>query len=180
MQVIGITGRKRHGKDTVARELTLKGFAIVRFADPLKNMIRAFYQTHEVSADIIERKIEGDLKEVPCDLLGGKTPRHAMQTLGTEWGRNLIDQNLWVDSLKSRVAHKAKVVVPDVRFGNECLAIHQIAGTVWRVDAKERVPPTEGASHSSETEIDRLAVDLEIPNNGTQFELTCAVGAALG
>ena len=40
-----------------------------------------------------EAHIEGALKEVPCELLGGKTPRYAMQTLGTEWGRDTDQQD---------------------------------------------------------------------------------------
>lgn len=179
MQVIGITGRKRHGKDTVARELLLKGFTIVRFAEPLKNMLRAFYATHNVPAGIVERKIEGDLKEQPCDLLAGKSPRYAMQTLGTEWGRNLIDPDFWINSFKTRVVGNEKVAVPDVRFANECAAVHDVGGHVWRIDACGRVASTDGSGHASEAEIDRLPVELEISNNGTPFELSCAVNAAL-
>ena len=28
---------------------------------------------------------------------GGKTPRYLMQTLGTEWGRMMVDGDLWVE-----------------------------------------------------------------------------------
>lgn len=180
MQVIGITGRKRHGKDTVARELVLHGFSVVRFADPLKAMLRAFYQVHGLGAVEIERRIEGDLKEVPCIYLNGKTPRYAMQTLGTEWGRDLIDKNLWTDSLQRRAVVYDKVAVPDVRFDNECEAVRDIGGKVFRVEARQRVGVTEQSNHSSETSIDTLPVDLEISNNGTAFELSAAVRAALG
>ncbi len=44
-----------------------------------------------------EDKIEGSLKAKPCSLLAGKTPRHAMQTLGTEWGRNCIGDGFWIN-----------------------------------------------------------------------------------
>ena len=103
MKLVGITGRKYHGKDTVARELVLNGFSIVRFAGPLKDMMRAFYRAHDINEAVIERKIEGDLKEHPCPLLRGKTPRYAMQTLGDEWGRQLISADLWTESLAYRL-----------------------------------------------------------------------------
>ncbi|TWA89549.1 hypothetical protein [Bradyrhizobium stylosanthis] len=180
MQVIGITGRKRHGKDSVARELVLNGFKIVRFADPLKAMLRAFYQAHDLVPSEIERRLEGDLKEHPCIYLNGKTPRHAMQTLGTEWGRDLIDQDLWTDSLRRRASLHDKVVVPDVRFENECAKIHEMEGKVVRVDASQRVPEDTFSNHSSETGIGKLPADLEIDNNGTPFELQHAVKAVLG
>lgn len=180
MQVLGITGRKRHGKDTVARELVLHGFKVVRFADPLKEMLRAFYRAHDLVSTEIERRIEGDLKEHPCIYLNGQTPRYAMQTLGTEWGRNLIDTNLWTDSLHRRASLHDKVVVPDVRFENECAKIHEMDGKVARVDASDRVREDIHSNHSSETGIGKLPVDLEIDNNGSQFELQHAVKAMLG
>lgn len=180
MQVFGITGRKFHGKDSVAREFVLQGFELLRFADPLKNMLRAFYQTMELSSAEIERRIEGDLKEVPCIYLNGKTPRYAMQSLGTEWGRDLIHKDIWIDSLMRRAAGRQRVVVSDVRFANECGAVRRLDGKVIRVDASRRVPTNEHSSHSSETQIANLPVDMEIDNNGTPFELSCAVKAVLG
>lgn len=180
MQVVGITGRKCHGKDSVARELAEQGFVIARFADPLKAMLRAFYAAHELDANEIERRIEGDLKEVPCEFLNGRTPRHAMQTLGAEWGRDRIHTDLWTDSLKRRVNLKEKVAIPDVRYSNECEVIRELGGKVVRIDASKRIPPNEHSGHSSETAVDRLQVDIEIDNNGTPFELHCAVRAAFG
>ena len=179
LKLVGITGRKHHGKDTVARELVLNGFSIVRFAGPLKDMLRAFYRAHGIHEDVIERKIEGDLKEHPCPLLRGKTPRYAMQTLGDEWGRQLISDDLWTESLAYRAEGKGKVVVPDVRYPNEAEAIAKLNGELWRVNAGERVPDTEGSGHASETSVNTLAVNKEIDNSGTQFALSAAVQAAL-
>jgi hypothetical protein len=71
-----------------------RGFARVRFAGPLKAMMAALGCTNA--------EIDGDRKEVPCDLLGGKSPRWAMQTLGTEWGRKLIGDDLVDSSLATR------------------------------------------------------------------------------
>lgn len=178
-KVIGITGRKRHGKDTVARELVLNGFKVLRFADPLKEMLRAFYRAHDLVESEIERRLEGDLKEHPCIYLNGRSPRYAMQTLGTEWGRDLIDNNLWVDSLHRRASLHDKVAVPDVRFDNECAKIHEMDGKIVRVDASKRVPEDTHSNHSSETGIGKLPADLEIDNNGTPFELQHAIKAML-
>lgn len=178
MQLIGVTGRKYHGKDTVARELVLKGYAIVRFAGPLKAMLRAFYVEHGIDAATIERKIEGDLKEQPCPLLRGKSPRYAMQTLGDEWGRQQIADDLWVESLLYRAENVEKAVVPDVRYPNEQQAIHRAGGEVWRVNAGNRVPNNDSSGHASE-QVEKLHVDKEIWNEGTPFELSATVKAAL-
>lgn len=178
-QIIGVTGRKYAGKDSVCRELVTQGFKVMRFAGPLKAMLRAFYAEHGIDAGTIERKIDGDLKEHPCPLLRGKTPRYAMQTLGTEWGRGLIANDLWVESLVYRAETADKVAVSDVRFPNEAEAIAKLNGQVWRVEANKRVPHNAHSNHASETEVERLVVDKEIDNNGTLFELSAAVKAAL-
>lgn len=178
-QVIGVTGRKYHGKDSVARELAASGYAVVRFAGPLKAMLRAFYREHGVDEIIIDRKIEGDLKEHPCPFLRGKTPRHAMQTLGDEWGRQLIADDLWIESLRYRLEPHDKVVVPDCRYANEADLLKRTGARLWRVEANQRVAPTAGSSHASETEVGSLPVDIEISNNGSLYELSAAVKAAL-
>ena len=96
--IIGLTGLAGSGETTVARHLMgMHGFVRHRMAEPLKSMLKALGLT--------EQQIDGDLKEVPCELLGGKTPRHAMQTLGTEWGRDLISQNLWVKAWCDSLPH---------------------------------------------------------------------------
>jgi hypothetical protein len=63
----------------------------IKFAEPLKAMLdtylsyaRASMRTH------IERMIDGDLKEWRPAVFGGRSARYAMQTLGTEWGRQMM------------------------------------------------------------------------------------------
>lgn len=179
-RLIGVAGKKGHGKDTVARILVGQGFTLLRFADPLKAMLRAYYRTHSLLDSEIDRRIEGDLKEVPCMFLRGKTPRHAMQTLGTEWGRGCIAGDVWVRSLIDRYyIGNADVVVPDVRFANECHAIQDAGGIVVRVDSSERVKDNAHSNHISEQEVSSLPTDIELNNNGTLFELKEAVRIAL-
>ena len=66
-------------------------------------------------------------KETPLPELGGKTLRYALQTLGTEWGRDLIHENLWVNNLidhaKECVANGQPVFIDDLRFQNEYEAL---------------------------------------------------------
>lgn len=177
--LIGITGCKGHGKDTVAKMLVARGFTLLRFADPLKNMLRTFYRDLGVPALEIEARIEGVLKQTPDLLLNWRTPRHAMQTLGTEWGRNCIGRDLWVDTLLRRAKRANPAVVPDVRYENECHAIREAGGVVWRVDAGARVAADEFSTHSSELEIQHLPVDVEIDNSGSAEQLERAVNGVL-
>src|SRR6516164_9279263 len=94
--VVGFAGRMHSGKTTAALELIRYGFVRVRFAGPLKSMLHALGLT--------PAELDGDLKEQPCALLGGVTPRHAQQTLGTEWGRACITPEVWVNAWLHAVA----------------------------------------------------------------------------
>jgi hypothetical protein len=63
--LIIIHGLKESGKSTAASYLIDRGYTRVKFAGPLKNMIRVILRECGVLEDIIEDYIEGHLKEVP-------------------------------------------------------------------------------------------------------------------
>jgi hypothetical protein len=115
-----------------------------------------------------DRHIEGDLKEKPCDLLAGQTPRHAMQTLGTEWGRQCIAPDLWVALCRREIAlclaQGESVVVDDVRFENEAAVIRALGGCVLSIDRAENADK----SHVSEAGV---AADMSYFNTGSRAEL---------
>ena len=84
-----------------------------------------------LSFGLIREQLWGDEKETPLDFLGGKTPRQAMQTLGTEWGRNLIYDGIWLHAWE-RAFNKCStpVVVDDLRFINEAEMIKRLGGKI--------------------------------------------------
>ena len=132
----GLAGRAVAGvgKSEVASYLEREwGFERVRFADPLKNMLRSLYRDAGLDDETIERKLEGDLKEQPCEVLRGKTPRQAMRWLGTEWGRDLIAPDFWTELWARRAFPHRNVVVEDCRFDNEAEAVRRAGGLVVAV-----------------------------------------------
>ena len=144
LRLIGFAGRAGSGKSWAAFALVLRQprFARMRFADPLKAMLLALGAT--------EAEIDGLAKETPSPHLCGKTPRHAMQTLGTEWGRQMIGISLWVDAWARRadalLADGGSVVVDDVRFPDEIEAIRARGGRIYWIERGPVAPPT----HASE------------------------------
>lgn len=115
MRLIGIAGPARAGKDMLCSYMldNLDGIWLrSSFADPLKEMLRA------IGVDCSD-----DAKAVVSDDYG-VTPRHMMQTLGTEWGRNLIDGDIWVKAFARLNAGKC-VIVPDIRFENEAALVRE-------------------------------------------------------
>lgn len=162
MKLIGITGLKGSGKSTLAKHIESKGFIRIPFAETLKHMLLAFGLTEE--------QVAGNEKETPCDILCGKTPRHAMQTLGTEWGREFLGDQVWLRSWQHKMesAHRDgfPVVVDDVRFPNEAELVTKLGGLVFRV-MRDGCAVT---GHASETQILSLSA-IEIHNRGTTADL---------
>lgn len=162
--VVAFSGRAGSGKSTAAEALIARGFVRIKFADILKDMMRAFYSSAGLSRDQIEARIEGDLKERPDYLLGNKTPRHAMQTLGTDWGREMIDPELWVTAWKARamtILHGGeRVVVDDIRFANEARAVRGLGGTVVRLEGRDKGLAAQHVSERFEFEPDMTLQNL--------------------
>jgi hypothetical protein len=166
MKIIGFTGRKRAGKDTAADVLVREGYELIKFAGALKAMIRAYLTYIGVSPQTIERMIEGDLKELSYECFVGRTPRFVMQTLGTEWGRDIINTNLWVNACMRRCSMFDNVVISDCRFPNEVAAIQEQGGKIICIVRPEPNPSWDDM-HLSETGIDALPYDHIIVNNST-------------
>jgi hypothetical protein len=158
--LIGFTGLIGSGKSFAARYLADKyGYEVVKFAGPLKDMMRAIGLT--------EDHIEGHLKEIPCDQLCGKTPRFAMQTLGTEWGRDILGDNLWGNLWKHKVQKMLDagkmVVTDDVRFSSESDRVKSMGGLVIKLTIKGN---SVVGDHSSE--IQDLTPSILIENDPSQ------------
>jgi hypothetical protein len=166
MTIIAFTGLKGSGKDTAAKVLLNRGYANLKFADPLKDMLRLFLRMNGVYADIVERMIEGDLKETPTAILGGKTPRWALQSLGTEWGRDLIYENVWTDTFIRRVKQLDKVVCTDFRFPNERDVLKFLGAKLIRITRPDQEQNVHSL-HPSEIYITQMAVDHEIINDSS-------------
>lgn len=142
-RIVAFTGLAGSGKSTATKYLVERhGYTLVKFAGPLKDMMRAI--------GLGEEQIEGDLKETPSRLLQGKTPRHAMQTLGTQWGRECIGEDFWIflweHSALQNTDKGNRVVVDDCRFPNEAEAIRKLGGVVIKLEGRGGI----SGSHASE------------------------------
>lgn len=172
MKLIGIAGRRRAGKDTAASALIDKGYALIKFADPLKAMLGTLLRIGGIEFNDLPNYIEGNQKEAPLAALCGKTARHAMQTLGTEWGRQLISEDLWVLLALARASRVPAAVITDVRFPNEAEAIKRTGGTVIHIVRSDQPRYLDGADgHASEADTDSIAADFTVVNNSTIEDL---------
>lgn len=136
-RLIAFAGPAGSGKSEAASVLVQSGFVRLKFADTLKGMLTVLYEMTDLDREEIWRRLEGDLKEKPDPYLNGSSPRHAMRTLGTEWGRELIHPDIWTSLWRRRVNLHLKaglsVVVDDLRFPNEADLVRDLGGEIYKV-----------------------------------------------
>ena len=154
--IIGLTGKKGCGKSSVAAILSEKyGYEHISFAKPIKDMLSAIGFTDRQLNDPIEKE-----RVVPEY---GKSSRQFMQLLGTEFGRCMIKESIWVTALEKQLISDENYVIDDVRFSNEAAMIHANGGKVVRVvRAGQEMGLVD--SHISESGLNSEQIDMEISN----------------
>ncbi len=166
--LIGLTGHARTGKTTAANHLASEhGFETYAFATPLKEGVAAIFGLNVEDLD-------GDAKEELIPWLG-RSPRQLMQLLGTEFGRDMISANLWVDlaeqnldALAELVPHATGFVISDVRFENEADYIRKRGGLVVHIT---RSDAPDVSPHLSELGVAAQPQDLVINNDAELKDL---------
>jgi hypothetical protein len=177
--LVGFTGYKGSGKDSAAAFAPyVKNY---KFADPLKAMLGTYLKFHGYQTDDIWEVLEGSLKTSQyVEPFMGKTPRQVMQTLGTEWGRELVHNDIWLYTMEQRLASTKPaeiITVTDVRFINEAQLIYRMGGKLIRIT---REGTGEGDLHPSEAEMKFIVPTITIANDGTIKELQDKVTKYLG
>lgn len=166
--IVGIAGPARVGKDTTANFIIAAvGGYRYSFADPIRAMIvplgidmsDPYWQEH---------------KETVIPALGC-SPRRIQQTLGTEWGREMIHPDLWVILAHQRLLRNGPgMVIADVRFENEAAWVRKHGGRILHLESKRPgIPKVE--AHASEGGIEHHDEDMVLSNDGSLEDLQAAV-----
>lgn len=174
MKLIGLCGKARSGKDTIAdRLMSHFGMATYAFADPLRRA------AHEMFGVPLESFLGSNPNREEPHPFWGISPREMLQKLGSEGGRDVFGQDLWVrraqqywdnlqasdtlDRLKLRPSFWSGLVVTDIRYDNEAQWVLGQGGVVVEVKRPDAITV---ASHRSEQGIDDLLVTSTINNDG--------------
>lgn len=165
MKIIGIHGAARSGKDTVgeiiySRLLGLnQPLEITSFAKSIKQMLN-------VGLSIPNVWLHSNIKDEVIDGFDC-TPRHMMQTLATEWGREMIHPDIWVMSLHESIKNTKKTyIIPDVRFQNEADYCRQ-HGILLHVVGRGGI----NSDHVSEKGLEVKEGDVVLDNSGSIEDL---------
>lgn len=169
MKVIAFTGKMGSGKSTALEFLSgsklfdNRTLFYVKFAEPLYDIQEYIYGriAH------VYRRPEPLVKD-----------RKLLQWLGTDWGRNTVSENLWIDIWKNEVETllrrfpRALILTDDCRFDNEAEAIRKMDGIVIHVAGLRADSPLDDAvsNHVSELGLELDSIDHYVWNNGTVEE----------
>lgn len=185
MKLIGVTGLARSGKDHAADNLAdLMKLHKYAFAEPLKTMLKSVFGDHFHEGD------RSDICPETC-----KSYRVMMQTLGTEWGREMMNPQVWVNLVARRwkeieaggylvqrgrdhTGYKGYIaegmVLSDVRFDSEAEWIKLNGGVILEIVRPEqkslgdKLRSAAGiAGHQSEKGISRHYITHTIVNDGS-------------
>lgn len=162
MILIGLSAYAQSGKDTAADVLVKEyGFTRVAFADTLRACVYALNPLMPSG-----NRVQDIIKTMGWDAakVNFTEIRTLLQKMGTEVGRNILGENIWVDTALANLAEDGKYVVTDCRFVNEAEAITSRGGQVWRI-VREGVGPAN--SHPSEVSLDDWKFDYVLHNNRT-------------
>lgn len=158
-KILGITGKARSGKDTIATYLWQHyGFTRMAFADPVK---MAAQQIFGLSHDQVW---SDELKEVEIPFWG-MSPRRMFQLLGTEAGRNVFGGDLWIKRLAIGLSQLPEddIVIPDVRFNDEADFVRANGGTIVHLHRPEG-PIIKHSGHASEAGVAVKETDYILNN----------------
>lgn len=157
--ILGLSGKKRSGKSTVASFLCSEfGFKEISWAYPLKEIIgnKLLGLTHD------QMYGEEEIKEA-VDPFWGKSPRDLLQIIGTDCFRKQVHPEFWVKlgirEIEKQLKSYRNIVVSDCRFPNEMRAIEKLGGHPVRITREGQI---NNDSHPSEIALDTYSFPYEI------------------
>ena len=165
--IIGISGKMKSGKDTLASILfnslkSEKSVTIISFANVLKEITSYILSKFDKKFDkkllYSQEGKESFFKPLYVTL------REFLQKFGC-FMRDL-NQDCWINYVKSEMNKYDVVIIPDVRFQNEAEFV-QKNGILVRLESKRCLK----SDHISETELDEWEFNHVYHNDGTIEDL---------
>jgi len=180
----------------------LNNVKLLSFAEPLKKLTKQFLNT-VYNIDVSEEHLNGKFKEIPLfDCFNNPimvktlyrnsaaalyneqvTTGKLLQLIGTEFGRNFINCNIWVETCFNKICMDINTtkwfILTDTRFPNEIAYMQKnlnilnkinpvkfLSVRIIRESLEKKINITENKdTHSSETALDDYNFDVTIHND---------------
>lgn len=181
MIIIGISGKKRSGKDEVCNAITklypLGSVYRVAFADALKEEVLNALMFCEMPC-VISNRFTLQMLENNKELF-----RPILQWWGTDFRRKMCSDSYWLNKWMKRVAKlpdNSVVICPDVRFDNERATIENNGGHMIRIkrvsyDKVNGNVIDDTDTHASECDLDGQTFPITILNDSSLVALELKV-----
>jgi hypothetical protein len=168
--IIGLMGRSRVGKDTVANIITEShpSYKIVRLSMPLK---LAACQLYGYTLEQLESSAKEEI-----DPRWNKTPRETIQSL-TDYMMKYMGNNFFTKKLYHSYDENQfgkYIIIPDVRYEHDILEIQKRNGIIIKIER-----PNNVYRHTFENHIDYLKGTYRIVNDGLLEDLKEKVNQTL-
>lgn len=176
-KIILINGKKRHGKDHLARMLQAQLIElgaraeIMAFADPIKSILSKTLDISEANLDKFKNNPDRFLLYYMCknkiadstfidEKLKEVTMRSILQRFGTEAMKEWLGEDVWVNLLKTRAqrSNAEFIIVPDFRFSIEHISPYTIKIKNDDIQSND--------THRSEIELNDFHFKYIIDNTG--------------
>ena len=135
--IVGFLGFIGSGKGTAGDILKEIGFEKQSFAGTVKDTASVMFgwTRHLLEGDTEEsRKFREEYDPFWSKKFGYEfTPRMALQRIGTEVGRDIFNENIWINILEKKIDKNKNYVITDVRFANEIKWIQKQGGILIEV-----------------------------------------------
>jgi hypothetical protein len=161
MRLIGISGKARSGKDTLADYMVnAYGWHKVSLARPLKDFCKEYF-------GLTEDQVNGVLKEAPTHHRKPNGSFYTGREILCKVGQDMrnIDPNIWINRLKDEIlktpqAQMGTYVISDIRFINEAKWLQSYShGYVIRLERDVHLRGVD-SKDISETQLDDYRFDL--------------------
>lgn len=170
-KIIGLLGRSRSGKDTVADFLIATypdiPFTKVRLSAPIKDAVCALY-------GFTPEQVEGPAKEIVVPSVG-VSPRQAMVHLTSSMmqqnGKDFFTNRLYRGLDAAAKSMTTVPIIPDIRYEHDIHEIQRRGGIVIKIHRSDPSLPR----HNWEDSIDYLVGDTSVFNDSTHEDLYAQV-----
>ena len=163
IMLIGFSGCKNVGKDTLSDYLVEKyNFIKYSYATPLKDACKILFL-------LTEDQLYDQNKKEEIDERWGLSPRQMFQIVGTDFFREKINKDFWIQHFKYwySINKDKNIVVVDCRFQNEIDLIKELNGITIKIERNTNIID----NHISESGIMSLSnFDYIIDNNSSKFK----------
>ena len=167
ISLIGVHGPLESGKDTVAKtiiEAFPNRYKQYAFAWPIKEACKVIFgfTDEDMNDRVLKERIHP---------FWGVTPRSTMQLLGTEFGRGMIREDIWILRAETEIQNNALdgygTIISDVRFDNEAEIIRSRKGVIIHIERPDLDFSKVNYKHASEDGVKRHDEDFVIRNDST-------------